>query len=190
MLRPVGGAHAEPEISFVDVDNEGGARGAVQYLLRRGRRAVGVIAGPQDMGVGVARLAGYRAAVMATGLRDDAALIAYGDFSESSGAAAMRDLLRRRPNIEAVFASSDLMAVGAMRVLRETGRRIPEDVAVVGFDDSAIARQTFPPLTTVHQPVEAMGREMANLLVARIRGDEFHRAGVVLSTHLVERASA
>ena len=91
----------------------------------------------------------------------DESLVGYGDFSEASGRRAMRTLLDRHPDLDAVFAASDLMAVGAMRVLREYGRRVPDDVAVVGFEDSVLARQTEPPLTTVHQPVEAMGREMA-----------------------------
>jgi DNA-binding LacI/PurR family transcriptional regulator len=141
------------------------------------------------MAVGVARLAGYREAVLAARLKSDECLIGYGDFSEESGAAAMRVLLSTRPDIDAVFAASDLMAAGAMRVLKERGRRIPSDVAVVGFEDSVIARQTEPPLTTVYQPVEEMGREMAKLLLDRIRGEAGEGASVILDTHLVRRAS-
>jgi DNA-binding LacI/PurR family transcriptional regulator len=177
-------------VNFVDVDNAGGARIAVTHLANGGRRQVAVIAGPQDMGVGVARLTGYREAILKAGLEPDEALIGYGDFSEESGAAAMRMLLSRRPGIDAVFAASDLMAAGAMRVLKERGRRIPSDVAVVGFEDSAVARQTEPPLTTVYQPVEEMGREMAKLLLDRIRGDADEHTYVILDTHLVRRASA
>jgi DNA-binding LacI/PurR family transcriptional regulator len=142
------------------------------------------------MAVGVARLAGYREAVVVAGLKPDEGLIGYGDFSEESGAAAMRTLLSNRPDIDAVFAASDLMAAGAMRVLKERGRRIPSDVSVVGFEDSVIARQTEPPLTTVYQPVEEMGREMAKLLLERIRGEADEVASVILDTHLVRRASA
>ncbi len=185
MLAPNG--HA---ISFVDVDNAGGAHLAVRHLISAGRRQVAVIAGPQDMAVGVARLSGYRAAVIEAQLPPDEALIGYGDFSEESGAAAMRVLLARRPGIDAVFAASDLMAAGAMRVLKERGRRIPSDVAVVGFEDSMIARQTEPPLTTVYQPVEEMGREMARLLYDRIRGLADEQTSVILETHLVRRASS
>jgi DNA-binding LacI/PurR family transcriptional regulator len=175
---------------FVDVDNAGGARQAVEYLLHRGRRQVGTIAGPQDMAVGVTRLAGYREAVAASGEAVAGDLIEYGDFSEASGAAAMRRLLERRPDLDAVFVASDLMAAGAIRALRERGRRIPDDVAVVGFEDSPIARQTDPPLTTVHQPVEQMGREMARLLVARINKSEpLDQTYVLLDTHMVPRQS-
>lgn len=174
---------------FVDIDNIGGGRQAVVHLLRSGRRRVATIAGPQDMGAGLARLAGYRDACTRAGRLVDEGVIAYGDFSEPSGAAAMAQLLERRPDLDAVFAASDLMAAGALRVLREAGRRVPEDVAVVGFDDSTLAQQTSPPLTTVHQPVEEMGRQMARQLVARIRGERPERPYVLLDTHLVVRGS-
>ncbi|WP_238009764.1 LacI family DNA-binding transcriptional regulator [Dactylosporangium sp. AC04546] len=176
------------QLSYVDADNEGGARIAVGHLLDRQRRRIAAIAGPQDMAVGVSRLTGYREAIERAGLPVDDRLIAYGDFSEVSGELAVRELLERNPDVDAVFAASDLMAVGALRALRELGKRVPEDVALVGFDDTAIARQTDPPLTTVHQPVEAMGREMARLLIARIAGAA--SSSVMVETHLVRRASA
>ena len=175
------------DVAFVDADNEGGARLAVGHLLDRNRRRIAAIAGPQDMAAGVSRLAGYREAIERSGLPVDESLIAYGDFSEASGERAVHELLARNADIDAVFAASDLMAVGALRALRELGRRVPDDVSLVGFDDVAIARQTDPPLTTVHQPVEAMGREMVRLLLARIAGAA--PTAVMVETHLVERAS-
>jgi DNA-binding LacI/PurR family transcriptional regulator len=185
MLRP----GAKPAY-FVDVDNAGGARQAVEYLLHRGRHQVATIAGPQDMAVGVTRLAGYREAMAVRGEAVEPDLVEYGDFSEASGAAAMCRLLDRRPALDAVFVASDLMAAGAIRALRERGRRVPDDVAVVGFEDSSIARQTEPPLTTVHQPVEEMGREMVRLLVARINKNEpVDLPYVLLDTHMVARES-
>ncbi|MEU0552637.1 LacI family DNA-binding transcriptional regulator [Dactylosporangium maewongense] len=185
MLSSSGGASSD--VAFVDADNEGGARLAVGHLLDRGRRRIAAIAGPQDMAAGVSRLAGYREALDRAGLPADESLIAYGDFSEASGEVAVRELLARDPSVDAVFAASDLMAVGALRALRELGKRVPSDVSLVGFDDVAIARQTDPPLTTVHQPVEAMGREMVRLLLARIAGAA--PTAVMVETHLVERAS-
>ncbi|MEV1331577.1 LacI family DNA-binding transcriptional regulator [Micromonospora costi] len=185
MLRP----GAQPAW-FVDVDNVGGARNAVRYLAEQGRRRIATIAGPQDMGAGLARLTGYTEAVTAALGGVDRDLVAYGDFSEESGAASMRRLLEVRPDLDAVFVASDLMAFGALRTLREAGRRVPEDVAVVGFDDAPIARQADPPLTTVFQPVEEMGRQMARLLVARIRGDDLPAPHILLDTHLINRASA
>jgi DNA-binding LacI/PurR family transcriptional regulator len=192
MLTP--GTHGMPGtpgagVAFVDADNEGGARLAVGHLLDRNRRRIAAIAGPQDMAVGVARLRGYRAAMRAiqNGSPVSDRLVAYGDFSEASGAAAMERLLHLTPDLDAVFAASDPMAAGALRVLHAHGRRVPADVAVVGFDDSAVARQTQPPLTTVHQAVEGMGREMVRLLLARIGGGPAH--STVLDTHLVVRES-
>jgi DNA-binding LacI/PurR family transcriptional regulator len=180
---PVG---VEP-VSCVDADNHGGARDAVEHLIQHGRRRIATIAGPQDMRVGVDRLNGYREALAAAGLPE---FVTFGDFSEESGERGMHELLSRTPDLDAVFTASDPMAVGAMRTLREHGLRIPGDVGVVGFDDSINGRYTEPPLTSVHQPLEAMGREMARLLVARIRGEPIERSVVILNTHLVPRESS
>ena len=185
--RPNGLADA----SYVDVDNTGGASDAVAHLFGKGRSVVGHIAGPQDMIAGRDRLAGYRAAVEATGRGVDDSLVEVGDFSEASGAAAMRALLARRPDVDAVFAASDPMALGALRALREAGRSVPADVALVGFDDGPLAEVAEPPLTTVHQPMEQIGREMALMLLAQIgTGDSRVDHQLVLDTELVERASA
>lgn len=185
----IGNHHDRDTLWFVDPDNVSGARQAVAHLFAAGRRRIAHVAGPQDMGVGLARLTGYQDACAEAGLPPDETLIEYGDFSEPSGVAAMRKLLATRPDLDAVFVASDLMAAGALRALREAGRRVPADVAVVGFEDSAVARQTDPPLTTVHQPVEEMGRQMARLLVSRIRGEQHSRPYVLLQTHLVVRQS-
>ena len=178
-------------ISYVDVDNHGGAVEAVTHLVAQGRRRVAAICGPHDMIAGRDRLDGYRKALVAAGLEVDEAMVEEGDFSEVSGATAMRALLERCPDIDAVFAASDLMALGAMRVLREAGRRVPQDVALVGFDDGPLAAVSDPPLTTVHQPMEQLGREMAQLLLAQIRDGVPDRSEqVVLDTSLVRRLSA
>lgn len=176
-------------VSYVDIDNRGGARQAVGHLLASGRRAIAAIAGPQDMTAGVNRLNGYRDALLSAGRSPGPDLIGYGDFSEFSGAAAMRRLLGAHPDLDAVFAASDPMALGAMRVLKDSGRRIPDDVAVVGFDDSPVGPHTDPPLSTVHQPVEEMGRQMTRLLLARIRGEALSELAIVLPTRLVVRGS-
>jgi len=174
---------------YVDVDNVGGARAGVAHLLARGRRRIAAITGPQDMGAGQDRLAGYRQALTEARLPVDDALVLPGDFSEASGVAAMRTLLERRPDLDAVFAANDPMAVGALRALREAGRSVPGDVAVLGFDDSPLARVTEPPLSTVRQPVEEMGRRMAELLVRLITGGEIE-GSLVLPTELVVRGSS
>lgn len=177
--RPLSG----PAVPYVDADNAGGARTAVEHLVSLGRRTIATIAGPQDMSPGVARLEGYHA-VAGTGL------VEYGDFSEDSGAAAMTRLLERAPDLDAVFAASDPMALGALRALKQAGRRIPEDVAVIGFDGSPAGRHSEPPLTSVHQPAEAMGREMTRLLLAQLAGDPPPTAPVIVPTHLELRGTA
>jgi DNA-binding LacI/PurR family transcriptional regulator len=185
--RPPGGFDG----ACVDVDNVGGARSGVAHLVERGRRRIATITGPRDMGAGQDRLAGYCAALAAAGMAADASLVVEGDFSEVSGLAAMRELLARHPDVDAVFAANDPMAAGALRALREAGRRVPDDVAVVGFDDSPVSRMTEPPLTTVRQPVEQMGREMAEMLVELISGHEPDtQRSAVLPTELVVRASS
>jgi len=180
--------HGEP-VSFVDADNVVGAASAVEHLVATGRRRIVTVTGPSDMSAGLTRLEGYRRGLESAGLGYDPVWVEAGDFTERSGRVAMAALLDRVPDLDAVFAASDLMAEGAMRVLKESGRRVPEDVAVVGFDDSPSATSTEPPLTTVHQPLEAMGRAMANLLVARIEGIETELQ-VTLETHLVVRQSS
>jgi DNA-binding LacI/PurR family transcriptional regulator len=174
---------AEPAGCFVDADNRGGAREAVDYLRRSGRRRIATITGTMDMAPGLARLDGYRDVV-------GEGIVVHGDFSEESGAAAMRELLDRHPGVDAVFAASDMMAAGALRAMRERGLSAPGDIAVIGFDDSVIARHTDPPLTSVHQPIEEMGRQLVRLLLAKIDGNDPGPGGPVLSTRLVLRGSA
>jgi DNA-binding LacI/PurR family transcriptional regulator len=154
--------------------------------LRAGRRRIATIAGPQDMVAGVDRLAGYHGELNAAQQR---AVVAVGDFTRESGAVAMRQLLAEDPALDAVFAASDLMAYGALRTLRAAGRRVPEDVAVVGFDDIELARYTEPPLTTVRQPIVRLGRALARQLLRLAAGETIEPA-VVLPTSLVVRDSA
>lgn len=177
------------DLPYVDNDNVGGAAAAVRHLLDLGRRRIATITGPLDMIGGQDRLAGYRAA-----LRDGdrRSIVAMGDFTRESGAVAMRQLLEDDPGLDAVFVASDLMAIGALRALRVAGRRVPDDVAVVGFDDIEAAGYTEPPLTTVRQPVSRQAAEMARLLVSLTAGAELHGDDrhVILPTELVIRESA
>ncbi|MGQ4364631.1 LacI family DNA-binding transcriptional regulator [Streptomyces sp. SAS_272] len=184
------------DVVYVDSDNRGGARDAVRLLAGLGRTRIAHITGPLDQTSAADRLDGYRE-VMGDA---DPGLIVESDFTPGGGERAMRALLERRPDVDAVFAANDLTASGAVRVLRERGRRVPEDVAVVGFDDMMpLAEQTDPPLTTVRQDIEEMGRIMARLLLRRlarrtVEGDpggvDGPDAPVVLPTTLVRRASA
>ncbi|MER5609537.1 LacI family DNA-binding transcriptional regulator [Micromonospora tulbaghiae] len=180
--RPLDGA----DVPYVDVNHEGGVSTAVQHLIASGRRRIATIAGPQDMVAGIERLIGYRSAITDAGLPE---LVAYGDFTRESGTAAMRELLAADPELDAVFAASDLMAHAALRALREEGRRVPEDVAVIGFDDIETAAYTEPPLTTVRQPIVELGRSMTRQLLRIAAGEEVEQA-LVLPTELVLRESA
>ena len=177
-------------VSYVDVDNVQGGRSAAEHLIATGRRRIATIGGPTDMSPGFDRLAGYRQALDAAGRQRDPGLEAIGDFSQQGGADAMRRLLEVRPDVDAVFAASDLMASGALQVLRAAGRRIPEDVAIVGFDDSPIAESTDPPLTSVRQPIEEMGREMVRLLLELAADPGSVPRKVILATELVTRRSS
>ncbi|HET9656243.1 MAG TPA: LacI family DNA-binding transcriptional regulator [Kineosporiaceae bacterium] len=173
--------------SYVDVDNMGGGRLAAQRLIEAGRRRLATIAGPADMTAATDRLAGFRAAVQEAGLQVEA--MAVGDFHRASGETAMQQILEREPEIDGVFAASDLMAAGAMRVLRSAGRVVPDDVGVIGFDDVELAQHTEPPLTTIHQPVADVIRIVTQMLIRQIGGGPVEEP-VVLPTTLVVRASA
>jgi DNA-binding LacI/PurR family transcriptional regulator len=181
---------ASEPLAAVDSDNFEGARSAVDHLISRGRRSIATITGHLDVYGAQRRLDGYRKAVASAGLDPDERLIAPADFTEEGGARAMRELLARRPDVDAVFAASDVMAAGARQVLREEGRRIPDDVALVGFDDSAVARHMDPALTSVRQPIEEMGREMTRVLLQEIAGEDLERPQIVLPTELIVRDSS
>jgi len=184
--RPI----ADLEVSYVDADNIGGARAATAHLLARGKKVIGTITGPLDMAAGLDRLTGYREALRESGASADPTLEETGDFSQDSGARATDLLLARRPDIDAIFAASDVMAVGALQALERAGRRAGADVAVVGFDDSDAARLASPPLTTVRQPIEDMGRQMAAILLEHILEGTNSPRQVVLGTELVIRSSS
>lgn len=177
-----------PETACVDVDNHGGAAMAVRHLLAAGRTRIATVAGPKDTLPGHDRLAGYLAVISEAG-RFDPGLVTYGDFGQASGEHVTLRLLERRPDLDAVFVASDLMATGVLRALRRTGRRVPEDVAVIGFGNSPHAPATDPPLTTVTEPVEALGTRAAGELLALLDGTP-GPSRVVLDTTLVVRDSA
>jgi DNA-binding LacI/PurR family transcriptional regulator len=180
--RPLG----RSPVPYVETDSVGGARIAVRHLLRAGRTRIATVAGPQDMVAGIDRLNGYREELRDS---DRRSIVAVGDFTRESGAVAMRQLLADDPHLDAVFVASDLMAFGALTALKEAGRRVPDDVALVGFDDVEQARYVEPPLTTVRQPIIGQGREMARQLLRLVAGEEIPHA-VVLPTELIVRASA
>ncbi|MDY0812720.1 LacI family DNA-binding transcriptional regulator [Kitasatospora purpeofusca] len=177
-------------VAYVDSDNVGAGRSAVAHLAGRGRRRIATITGPLDMDAAQGRLTGYRQGLANAGLPGDGHLVATGDFTEDGGRRAMIALLERCPDLDAVFAASDVMAVGALAVLRARGLDVPGDVALVGVDDSPVARHLDPPLTSVRQPIEEMGRTMARLLLRQIGGEGAEPSRLVLPTELVVRQSS
>jgi len=184
--RPLG----DPDVPYVDADNRGGARLAVEYLLELGRREIATITGPSSMCAGVDRYEGYADALRAAGLEAPSDLVEVGDFGEESGYRGMWRLRERRPGLDAVFAASDLMASGALRALRDAGRNVPGDVAVVGFDDFPLAAHIIPSLTTVRQPLDEMTRATFDILMRRIAGEGSADEHIVCPTSLVRRRSA
>jgi DNA-binding LacI/PurR family transcriptional regulator len=184
--RPMSAAES---IYYVDSDNVGGGRAATCVLLERGAKRIATITGPLDMGAGLDRLAGYREAMQAAGRKPLKKHQALGDFTIEGGVAAMNRLLDADPEIDAVFAASDLTALGAMNAIVARGLRIPDDIAVVGFDDVREAGLANPALTTVRQPIDQVGRTMARRLLERVSGVVTQRV-TVLPVEVIRRRSA
>jgi DNA-binding LacI/PurR family transcriptional regulator len=169
-------------------DNLSGGRLATEHLIASGRQKIGFIGGPLEEVEVQHRLAGYESALRDAGREVHPALIEYGDFSNTSGAEAMKRLLKKDPDLDAVFVNSDLMAIAAMDAIREAGRRVPEDIAVVGYDDLSIAEHSNPPLTTIRQNIPLAGKLLAQNLI------EYLQTGIVtnvsIPVELIVRKSA
>jgi LacI family transcriptional regulator len=176
----------QPEgISYIEVDNIEGAFNAVSHLIRLGHERIGTITGPHKSTVGVDRLEGYRKALTDRGRNVEESLIAEGDFTEEGGFYAMQRLFSAKP--DAIFAASDIMAVGAIRAAQETGLRIPDDIAFVGFDDVPLANHRDPKLTTIRQPVYQFGHSAVDLLIDLIENGREPARRVMMGTELIIR---
>ena len=173
----------------VDIDNRAGARAAVEHLIELGHRRIGCITNaPLAYTAAADRVAGYRDALEAAHVPFDPALVAEGAFDAASGRAAMTSLLALAEQVTAVFVASDIVAFGALRALREAGRRVPADVSVVGFDDIPLARHFDPPLTTIRLPANALGAAAGRALVDRLAGRPASER-TLLPTELIVRES-
>jgi LacI family transcriptional regulator len=170
-------------------DNRGGGYLATQYLLAAGHRQIGCITGPSHLTPSAARAQGYREALADAGLAADEALIAAGDFQHRGGHAATTALLARAPELTAIFACNDLMAVGALAALLEAGRRVPQDVSVIGYDDIPLASYTNPRLTTIAQPARELGYLAVARLLERLADPTLEARREILPVHLIERDS-
>jgi LacI family transcriptional regulator len=184
----VGRYPCQDELSYVDSDNLNGARQAMEHLLGLGRQRIATISGPQNTAVGQDRYQGYVQAFHQHGLSVSPKLVVESDFTDRGGYAAMQQLLPQRP--DAVFVASDWMALGAMRALREVGARVPEDIALVGFDDIPLASQTLPPLTTIRQQILQMGALASQVLLDLLDNPGSPPVQKILPTELVVRASS
>ena len=171
------------------VDNEGAARDAVKRLVNAGHRKIGMIAGPEDIYTAKERLKGFRAAVREAGADTDEALIARGNYTIEGGAAAMWKLHEQNPDMTAVFISNYEMTVGAMMEINDLGIRVPEELAVIGFDDDQNTDYLNPALTTVHQPLEEFGRLAVDYVLAKMEEPE-KLIELVIEPKLIERESA
>ncbi|MET0354554.1 MAG: LacI family DNA-binding transcriptional regulator [Plantibacter flavus] len=175
------------ELPFVGIDNRAASVDITGELIGAGRQHIGMIAAALDRDSGSDRLAGFRDAL---GDRFDERLVVEVPlYSHQDGFAGMVELLRRDPAVDGVFAASDAVAAGALEALRAAGRNVPEDVSVVGFDDSAWALRCHPPLTTVHQPAAAVGQRAAEVLLAQLRGETISPVGSFVPTSIVRRGS-
>ena len=171
---------------YVDVDNVRGGHDATTYLIERGHRNIATITGPLTMPAGVDRLQGYRDALRAWDLPEG--MIVDGNFTADGGAEAMRTILASGERPDAVFIASDLMARGALSVIAGAGLRVPDDIALMGFDDSPVATSVSPQLTTMRQPSFAQGERMATVLLDLLAG-RHPRHVTILETELVVRES-
>ena len=183
-----GTPHSSLDIPFVDTDNFGGAYAGTKHLINQGCQKVAIITG--DIGTTAAkqRLDGYLQAFRETGKVPAKGLICEGDYSLSSGMEHTMNLLEQHPDLDGIFASNDLMAAGAVTVLQDMGKRVPEDVKVVGFDDALIAQTTRPALTTVRQDVVALGEAAGTLMIAQLNGEDVQP--IITTTELIIRGSA
>lgn len=178
---------AREALNFVDVENRSGARAAVRHLLDCGYRRIAAIHGPLSMIAGLDRCQGYQDALREAGLPLESDLSVESDFSEAGGSMAMRELIDQRP--DALFAASDAMALGAMRAAQELGLRIPQDLAVIGFDDIPAAAASTPALTTMRQPIQQSGAAAAETLIEIIAHPETQPQQIILPVELIQRES-
>lgn len=183
-----GSPHTDTDLIFVDTDNFGGGHTATKHLLGRGCKKVAIITGDIETTAGHQRLDGYNQVYRELGRVPSKTLVRHGDYSYESGQVQMKHLLEENPDVDGVFACNDLMALGAIAAIEESGRVVPDDVAVVGFDDSIMARTSRPQLSTVRQDIAALGEAAALLMIAQLNGESVESR--IMPVELVLRESA
>lgn len=179
------------DLSFVVADDEGGAYQATSHLLDLGHRKIAFIEGFPKYKTSLDRKTGYHRALMDRGINPDLSLERAGFFNTKHGYLAMKELLNDRPDITAVFTANDLMALGAIRAIKEKNLQVPNDIAIVGFDDAEFAEASDPPLTTIKKSRDVMGREAARLMLELLESpDKKESQGITLPTQLIIRESS
>jgi LacI family transcriptional regulator len=186
----LGGRAAQTGVDLVHSDDEGGAREAVNHLIHNGYRRIAFICGPAAQGPAAERVAGYRAALAEAGIGPQQNMVVHTDFSRAGGAHGVEKLIRQRKRPDAVLCANDMMAIGALDAARERGLRVPDDLAVMGFDDIEAATLVTPQLTTIANPAREIGMACARLLLDRINGVAGPPKEIVIPTRLVRRQSA
>lgn len=176
-------------ISSVHLDDQAGGYEATRHLIRLGHKRIAMITGPRNEDCTQDRIAGYKRALQEAGLTTPPALIQTGDWTPGSGYLIMQRWLKAKTHLTAVFAQNDRMAIGAIQAVRDSGARVPDDVAIVGFDDIPLAEYFDPPLTTIRQDIFEHGRQAARLLVNRVEHPEAPVEHVVIECKLVVRRS-
>lgn len=183
-----GTPHSSNPFAYVDSDNAGGAYSAVEYLVKRGRKTIALITGDLSNTAAEQRLDGYVAAKKFFQLEETKSLIAHGDWTRESGHDLATKLMHKNPGLDAIFCSNDNMAFGAIAAIQEAGKSVPEDIAVIGFDDSFLAQNTLPGLTSVRQDIVGLGMAAANMILAMLHGDELYSE--ILPCELILRETA
>ena len=183
-----GTPHSSNPFAYVDADNAGGAYAAVEHFVKTGRKGIAVITGDLNNTAAEHRLDGYLAAVNFFKLQESKSLIAKGDWTRESGFNLANKLMEKNPDLDAIFCSNDIMALGAIAAIQEAGKSVPGDIAVIGFDDSFLAQNSHPGLTSVRQDIVGLGMEAAKMILAILRGEEVHSE--ILSCELVLRETA
>jgi DNA-binding LacI/PurR family transcriptional regulator len=183
-----GTPHSSNPFAYVDSDNAGGAYSAVEYLVKRGRKTIALITGELSNTAAEQRLDGYAAAKKFYQLEESKSLIAHGDWTRESGHDLATKLMHKNPGLDAIFCSNDNMAFGAIAAIEESGKSVPEDIAVIGFDDSFLAQNSHPGLTSVRQDIVGLGMAAANMILAMLHGDEVYSE--ILPCKLILRETA
>lgn len=178
------------DISTVNISNEAAAYDATNYLIKLGHKRIAMITGPlDDIDGGLNRLNGYKRALSENNLPIDESIICTGDYRYNSGYSNMKELLKRNFNISAVFTASDYMAIGASKAIQEKGLRVPNDIAIIGFDNLTITEYAYPSISTVAQPCYEMGQVAVRRLTSLINDETIDNSHLILPHRIIERAS-